>query len=245
MNEQHVEPQVKGDGTTLDFHSMFFTIQGEGPFVGRRAVFIRLAGCNLQCPLCDTEYTQGRKTVGIQQLALEVYNLALKHRAVSAFRSQPCLAVITGGEPLRQPIGRFVKNLRDHNFAVQIESNGVFAPDMELQNSLLYDPKVFLVISPKTHRVHPQAARFAHAYKYVIDHRSLDKDGLPFQALEHPGTKRVARPPDSFSGEIYVSPCDVPDDPQRNRFNLKACADSAMEHGYVCGIQLHKILELP
>jgi len=65
INQQKPEPRAKGDGSILDFHSMFFTIQGEGPFAGHRSIFVRLAGCNLQCPGCDTEYTQGRSVVGI------------------------------------------------------------------------------------------------------------------------------------------------------------------------------------
>lgn len=52
LNNQPIEKAVKGDGKTLDLHSIFYTIQGEGPFCGMPAVFIRLAGCNLQCPWC-------------------------------------------------------------------------------------------------------------------------------------------------------------------------------------------------
>ncbi len=40
------------DGSSLSVHSLFYTLQGEGPYSGHPAVFIRLAGCNLQCPKC-------------------------------------------------------------------------------------------------------------------------------------------------------------------------------------------------
>lgn len=237
MNKQPVEAQIKGDGDELDLHSLFFTIQGEGPFVGHRAVFVRLAGCNLQCPWCDTEYTEGRHIVNTKELVIKVRDLAQDHMAIG------CLVVITGGEPLRQPIGRFVKLLRDFSFTVQIESNGVFKPDPDLMNSLEYDLNVVLVVSPKTHRVSKECAKYAAAYKYVLDYRSVAGDGLPIKALNHPSSTPVARPVDPAK-PVYVSPCDT-QDPQNDWLNLQLCAKAAMDHGYICGVQLHKIIDLP
>lgn len=49
-------PQEFTDGKVLKVHSIFYTIQGEGPYSGRTAVFIRLSGCNLACSFCDTEF---------------------------------------------------------------------------------------------------------------------------------------------------------------------------------------------
>src|SRR3954467_9071958 len=51
---------VRSDGNSLSIHSIFYTLQGEGPYSGCPAVFMRLAGCNLQCPGCDTDYTSGQ-----------------------------------------------------------------------------------------------------------------------------------------------------------------------------------------
>ncbi|MFM9890660.1 MAG: 7-carboxy-7-deazaguanine synthase QueE [Rickettsiales bacterium] len=47
-----------GDGQTLQVVNIFPTLQGEGPFAGHPAVFIRLGGCNLACSFCDTEFEQ-------------------------------------------------------------------------------------------------------------------------------------------------------------------------------------------
>ena len=43
-------------GDFLDIQEIFPTLQGEGPFVGQGAIFIRLGGCNLKCNFCDTEF---------------------------------------------------------------------------------------------------------------------------------------------------------------------------------------------
>lgn len=245
MNNQKPEARAKGDGSTLDLHSMFFTIQGEGPFAGHRAIFVRLAGCNLQCPGCDTEYTEGRHETSIGMI-LEVVQILEKQNSKT---TRPVLVVITGGEPLRQPIGQLIALLIGRGYPVQIESNGVFAPDDLLDRLLTHDDKVTLVVSPKTKRINERTAFLATCFKYVLDAGSVDPlDGLPVMALEHPASTGVARPPswaDSFAHEvpIYLNPYDAKDD-QRNAENLRAVATSVMAHGYIAGVQMHKLIGL-
>ena len=242
MNTQKPEPRSKGDGSTLDFHSMFFTLQGEGPFTGHRSIFVRLAGCNLQCPGCDTEYTEGRVELDINRL----FGMVIEMARVNGIKgNENLLIVITGGEPLRQPIGKFVALLLDTGFTVQIESNGVFLPDEHLENMLHNRVhSLHLVVSPKTKRIHEVTAKLATCFKYVIDHRSVDPiDGLPIMALEHPASTGVARPPLGNRRPIYVNPYDVQDDAE-NQLNLRAAADSAQRFGYIAGVQLHKLIGL-
>lgn len=237
LNNQKPEPRAKGDGSVLDVHSIFYTIQGEGPFAGRTAVFIRLAGCNLQCPGCDTEYTQGRRKLDLDQIEWLVhYEWATKTPV------KP-LIVITGGEPLRQSIGKLCDLLSTCGYHIQIESNGVFGPDSTL-DYLLCTGKVTLIISPKTTRVHPRSAELATAFKYVLDAGSIDaRDGLPVKALDHPASTGVARPPEGFAGEIYLNPFDAKNE-QDNALNLSAVVNSCLKFGHRCGIQLHKLINV-
>lgn len=235
MNIQPIEKQFIDPTGVLEVHHIFRTIQGEGPFTGERAIFIRLAGCNLQCPGCDTEYTSQRTRMTPKDI--------IKH-IVEAYHSFPIngLIVISGGEPLRQNIGPLCAFLVRHGHVVQIESNGVRAPDV-LTEQLVRDDKVVLVISPKTKAVHKINAEIAHCFKYVLRDGDIDPvDGLPIRALEHAASPRVARPPTGYDGAIYINPYDEKDD-EANKRHLAATAQSCSKFGYTMGVQLHKYID--
>ena len=104
MNTQDPEPRILN--ALLQVHSIFHTIQGEGPFAGTPAVFIRLAGCNLKCPGCDTEYTSKRKEMTVAQILDAIYE-------VSSITTK--LVVITGGEPFRQDLTRLLNALTEND----------------------------------------------------------------------------------------------------------------------------------
>lgn len=227
---ESVNTRLTGD--TLDVHSVFLTLQGEGPFSGRRSVFVRLAGCNLQCPGCDTEYTQGRHTVGIDVLAEQVRDVGL-----CGGTTMP-MVVITGGEPLRQPIGKFVLLLAQVGVAVQIESNGSLPPDEKLQVAFrFYAERLALVVSPKTKSIHPDCHALATAFKYVLDVDNVADDGLPTYALHHEKGKGVARP--RAGAPVYVTPMDTGNEVS-TRLNAVLCGQAAIKHGYIAGLQIHK-----
>lgn len=240
LNQQKPEPQVKMNPYALDVHSTFYTIQGEGPFTGERAVFLRLAGCNLQCPWCDTEYTEGRYLETIAEISAKICRIIEMNGA----RGQDHLVVITGGEPFRQPIGRLIEVLIGIGLRVQIESNGVLAPDDTAQRLLGEVPdRVALICSPKTSRIHKTMHTYATAFKYVLHHERIATDGLPTLALGHKAAPFVARPAAWFAGKIYVNPEDSKD-PQVNAANLAAVKKSALAFGYIAGVQLHKLLDI-
>lgn len=78
------------------------TVQGEGPSVGTRAVFVRLMGCNLHCTWCDTPYTWDAKRFDLKS---ETHMMAVQSVAAQVqnrFDGWGGLVVITGGEPLLQ-----------------------------------------------------------------------------------------------------------------------------------------------
>ena len=100
------------------------TIQGEGPSVGRRAVFLRLAGCNLHCTWCDTPYTwdwtRYDPKAEIKRMAVGEVQIALSSQMKAGD-----ILVVTGGEPLLQAknLERLIALYRN-DCSIEIETNG-------------------------------------------------------------------------------------------------------------------------
>lgn len=230
MNQQIPEHRVRTDQGTYDVQEIWKTIQGEGPFVGCPAVFVRLAGCNLQCPLCDTDYTSKRHHMSSVSIGLKVEEL--REHALS-------LVVITGGEPFRQPLKPLVRDLLTRGYTVQIETNGtLYQEDFPFYN------EVTIVCSPKSTFINKSLQPHISALKYVVQAGHVDEaDGLPTMVLGMP--VRVARWWPTLGAEnIYVQPADEQDE-VKNAANQKAALDSCMKYGYRFCLQTHKILGLP
>jgi 7-carboxy-7-deazaguanine synthase len=111
----------------------FLTLQGEGVQSGRRAVFLRFAGCNLwsgreqdrataMCNFCDTDFV-GTDGEGGGKFA-DAEALAGHVEALWGGDPERRLVVITGGEPMLQLDGALVDALHTRGFRVAAESNG-------------------------------------------------------------------------------------------------------------------------
>jgi 7-carboxy-7-deazaguanine synthase len=228
MNTQPPEKQVPvGVDDTLVVNSIFYTIQGEGIFAGCPAVFIRLAGCNLQCPGCDTEY--------LARTRMHPAEIEGRVREIAENAHRP-LVVITGGEPFRQSIGTLCAFLLFCGYTVQIETNGTLYQPMPYDHE-----RLTIICSPKTGEVNPKLLPHVDAFKYVLRSNSVcPDDGLPLRVLDHPG-KKVFRAPKGHPAIIYVQPEDEGSE-EINKFNLEAAKASCLKHGHVLCLQLHKII---
>jgi 7-carboxy-7-deazaguanine synthase len=227
LNKQKPQKPVMDDGSFLRIHSMFHTIQGEGPFAGTPAIFIRLAGCNLQCPLCDTEYTGGH-LYSVQDAVQRTVSLSMAHARTG-------LVVLTGGEPLRQPIGPLCERLLYLGFRVQVETNGTLFRELP--------SAVTVVCSPKTGQVNAKLLPTIAAFKYVATVGSLagSPDGLPMSALDHAAAPRLFRKPAGHPAEVYLQPVDE-QDAGNNARNLEAVVASCQQYGHRLCLQVHKLI---
>jgi 7-carboxy-7-deazaguanine synthase len=93
---------------------IFHSIQGESSHAGRPCIFVRLAGCNLRCRWCDSEYT----FTGGDKMTID--------EVMSRVASYGCrLVEVTGGEPLAQSESfELIKRLCDDGYEVLIETSG-------------------------------------------------------------------------------------------------------------------------
>lgn len=235
LNNQPAEKVLISDPNYLEVFSIFPTIQGEGPFAGLRSVFVRLAGCNLQCPGCDTDYTSSRRYMSTEEIIGKVQELADNEFG----DMDNLLVVITGGEPFRQNLSTISRDLIDLGFTVQVETNGTMRPSPNLPDD------VVVVCSPKTSRINRQLSKRADHFKYVLSFNSINPaDGLPVSALGNGANdegRAVARPPEGFDGEIFLQPMDTKNE-AHNKLNIDAVTRSCIYFGYTLQLQIHKYI---
>lgn len=124
---------------------IFTSFQGEGPYVGTPATFLRLYGCNLNCQWCDTDIST-YEMLSVDDVA-EILMTQMEFNNIN-------LLVITGGEPTLQmeEIKRLIKELPE-DIKIQLETNG---------SIFEYIPEIEYVISPKEDK----EKVFENYYKY-------------------------------------------------------------------------------
>lgn len=198
--------------------SIFVTLQGEGPYSGRPAVFVRLTGCNLDCSFCDTYFDQG-KIYTLNELS-SLIDATILGYWVKNFGGDPpdwafsieqdgpehpgMILVITGGEPTLQPaLVNFCKQEVMRWAVIQIESNGT-----NLIKGL--EERAVLVISPK---VSEKTQRYLKPRGEVLDQASAIKLVVSSD-VNSPYNKLPEWLPDIIKGyrmseTIYISPMAV------------------------------------
>ncbi len=114
-------------GMNYKVNDIFYSLQGEGHHVGRAAVFVRFAGCNLRCPFCDTEFDSFQEMTEKEIL-----------KVISPYPSR--FVVLTGGEPTLQVDESLVDLFHQKGYTVAMESNGTHAAPQNID---------WLTVSPK------------------------------------------------------------------------------------------------
>jgi len=131
---------------------MFETIQGEGAHTGIPSIFVRLQGCPVGCPWCDTKHTWTldnalvtTATAVINKKNESEYFFSIDEQGLLAqFAEQGYVAkhvVITGGEPCMYDLRPLTSVLHSEGFTTQIETSGTY--------DVRCDPKTYVTVSPK------------------------------------------------------------------------------------------------
>ena len=137
---------------TLNINEMFETIQGEGAHTGIPSIFVRLQGCPVGCPWCDTKHTWtlDNALVTTAQQVIDKTNESEhffeidENKLLSLFSEQGYVAkhvVITGGEPCMYDLRPLTTLLHNNGFSTQIETSGTY--------EVLCDDRTYVTVSPK------------------------------------------------------------------------------------------------
>ena len=205
---------------------IYYTLQGEGVNVGRPAVFLRFAGCNLwsgreaerasaACRFCDTDFVgvdgPGGGSFPTAALLADAVDSTWPSEAEGGNRFVVC----TGGEPLLQLDSALVDLLQRRGFQVAVETNGTVCPPIGLD---------WVCVSPKS--------------------------GVPLSVLKGDELKLVfpqpGAEPSLFEGlqfdHFLLQPMDGPE----ARHNTELAVDYCRAHPkWRLSLQTHKLLGIP
>jgi 7-carboxy-7-deazaguanine synthase (Cx14CxxC type) len=201
---------------------IFLTLQGEGMQAGRRAIFLRLAGCNLwsgreedraeaQCNFCDTDFVGMDGENGGRY---EAAALAARAAALWGEAERP-LVVVTGGEPMLQLDAALIDALHAAGFEVAVETNGTLAAPAGLD---------WICVSPKAGTTIVQRA--GDELKLVWPQPGIDPEALADWDFRH----------------FLIQPMDGPD---KAAALAAAIAFVMANPRWRLGLQTHKLLGLP
>lgn len=181
VGQKYFKDQAKSQDSLM-VTSVFYTLQGEGPYAGLPALFVRLAKCNLACSFCDTYFDKGDqldfptlkeqmvstiekyfRSIGAEDIPDWITDDETTHPRLNA------VLVITGGEPMLQPaLPKFLQSLQQPHILrlfkhSQIETNGtLLLPGIP--------PSTTIVVSPKClENSAGKALRYPNVTERVLD----------------------------------------------------------------------------
>lgn len=158
---------------------IFESLQGEGRNTGRPCIFIRFAGCNFNCPWCDTDWKTAF-TITLPDLMNEIKTYRVKN------------VIITGGEPtLVKDIAALIAQLKANNYWIGVETNGSTSRyEAEWLNQVDY-----VACSPKTEYADRLRLEYADEVRVVAS----SEQTLAFCRTLPAKIKAT---------DYYISPCD-------------------------------------
>jgi len=233
------DSKLKMDKNKLAVSEIFYTLSGEGDDAGAPTTYIRLFGCNLKCPFCDTRYSVEKIDDTIQRLTLE--------EIVNTIISYGCKHVaFTGGEPMLyiEKINKIIELLLLHSddYTFHFETNGTIKPTHS------YSVPVTYAVSPKFYKLDPTTLNdYTESIKEWVNW-TTNHDGhqakvifkFVYEGLETvEKVKQLENTIDGFNNcFVYL----MPEGRTLDLDKYRECAKICMKEGYRFSIRLQCIL---
>ena len=157
-------------------NEIFESIQGEGSYTGVPSIFIRLQGCPVGCPWCDTQHTWKvdsddqipfvqlrEKSADAPTHALMNVTALLHEYEIRGYRANH--VVITGGEPAMHDLVPLTEVLLAKGFSVQIETSGTFRLRCADNAYVTVSPKIDM---PGKYPILPEVMARANEIKHAV-----------------------------------------------------------------------------
>ena len=200
----------------MRINEIFYSIQGEGRYTGTPAVFVRFAGCNLNCWFCDTEFNSFTE-MSEDEIVADVSQYPSRHM------------VITGGEPPLQLTASLIDRLHTIGFYIMLETNGTQPlPEGCTIDWITCSPKH---PSPNTHHPSPNS-------HYPIRIQRIDELKVVYEGAEQDMSQYDAIQAKEYS----LQPC-YTGDRQKDTLITNQTIDYILTHPkWRLSLQTHKIL---
>ncbi|MDG1757487.1 MAG: 7-carboxy-7-deazaguanine synthase QueE [Bacteroidia bacterium] len=163
--------------TSFPIMEYFYSIQGEGVFVGQPSFFIRMGGCDVGCVWCDVKDSwdaDKHPKISIDSLLEE------------AIKYPSRLVIITGGEPAMYDLTELTKKFKEAGYRVHIETSGAY-PLVGEFDWITFSPKKFK-------KPLEDVAKMANELKIVVFNKSDIKWAEEHQKLVSSDCKLFLQP---------------------------------------------------
>lgn len=220
--------------TSLLINEVFESIQGEGAFTGMPSIFVRLQGCPVGCPWCDTKHTwevrpdmqSTEAIIMMENKDSERYFASDLEALFALFKRYEYSArhiVFTGGEPCMFDLTEVTTHAIREGFSVQIETSGTF--------EIKCHEDVWVTLSPKINMkggylVRDDALNRANEIKHAI---AMEKHIEELDEL-------LARPGRSSQPLIYLQPISM----QKRATEL--AVSTCIQRNWRLSLQTHKFI---
>ncbi len=220
-------------------NEIFETIQGEGAFTGTPSVFVRLQGCPVGCPWCDTQHTwetlpENQQSVGdilVKNYDSPTYFSTSAEQLIHQLERQGYSAkhvVITGGEPCLFDLNELTSKLHLQGYSTQIETSGTYTVNCHSDTWVTVSPKINMKAGMP---VLKQAMNRANEIKHPIAmQKHIDElDELFAQTFEPEQL-------DNFTIPVYLQPI------SQQKRATELAVETCIKRNWRLSVQLHKYI---